>query len=117
MNSKNGDSAWTKKSATLSNKTAQKEFGLTFEEIVEGIRAGKLQYRENSIYGSPFLRLIRQEVKALVKEKYGNDYLKQKQLQKELAAVSKTLRELKSQTLSLEKRKAELLKLLDDKET
>jgi hypothetical protein len=34
-----------------------------------------LQYRENSVYGSPFLRLIRQEVEALVNEKYGNDYL------------------------------------------
>jgi hypothetical protein len=111
------DSAWTLKGATLSDKTAQKEFGLTFEEIVEGIRAGKLQYRKNSIYGSPFLRLIRQEVEALVNEKYGRDYLKKKQQKKELAEINKTLRQLKSQTLSLEERKAELLKLLGDKET
>jgi hypothetical protein len=34
-----------------------------------------------------------------------------------LAEVKKTLRELKSQTLSLEKRKAELLELLGDQET
>ena len=113
MNSKNDNSAWSTKGATLSDKSAQKEFGLTFEEIVEGIRAGKLQYRENSIYGSPFLRLIRQEVEALVNEKYGKEYLKRKQLKKELAEVNKTLRELKSQTLSLEKRKAELLELLE----
>ncbi|MBE3120068.1 MAG: hypothetical protein IMZ50_15100 [Candidatus Atribacteria bacterium] len=117
MNSKNDNSVWSRKGATLSDKSAQKEFGLTFEEIVEGIRAGKLQYRENSVYGSPFLRLIRQEVEALVNEKYGNEYLKKKQLKKELAEVNKTLRELKSQTLSLEKRKAELLELLGDKET
>src|SRR3990170_396339 len=113
MTSKTDDSAWTRKGATLSDKSAQKEFGLTFEEIVEGIRAGKLQYRENSIYGSPFLRLIRQEVEALVNEKYGNDYLKKKKLKKELAEVNKTLRELKSKTLSLERRKAELLELLE----
>ncbi len=112
MDSKYGDSAWSTKGATLSHKTAQKEFGLTFDEIVEGIRAGKLQYRENSIYGSPFLRLIRQEVEALVNEKYGNDYLKKKQLKKELAEVNKTLKELKSQTISLEARKAELMELL-----
>ncbi len=114
---KTDNSAWTLKGATLSHKTAQKEFGLTFEEIVAGIRAGKLQYRENSIYGSPFLRLIRKEVEALVSEKYGRDYLKQKQLKNELAQVNKTLRQLKSQTLSLEERKAELLKLLGDRET
>ena len=117
MDSKNDDSAWTRKGATLSDKSALKEFGLTFEEIVAGIRAGKLQYRENSVYGSPFLRLIRQEVEALVNEKYGNDYLKKKQLKKELAEVNKTLRQLQSQTLSLENRKAELLELLGDKET
>jgi len=76
MNSENDDSAWTRKGATLSHKTAQKEFGLTYQEIVEGIRAGKLQYRENNIYGNPFLRLIRQEVEALVNEKYGHAYLK-----------------------------------------
>jgi hypothetical protein len=75
MDSKNNDSAWTRKGATLSNKSAQKEFGLTFEEIVEGIRAGKLQYREHIVYGNPFLRLIREEVETLVNEKYGNEYL------------------------------------------
>ena len=111
---KTDDSAWVQKGATLSDKTAQKEFGLTFEEIVAGIRAGKLQYRENNIYGNPFLRLIRQEVEALVAEKHGPDYLKKKQWKKELTEVNKTLRQLKSQTLILEERKAELLKLLGD---
>ena len=117
MSSKNDDSAWTQKGATLSDKTAQKEFGLTFDEIVAGIRAGKLQYRENSIYGSPFLRLLRHEVEALVVEKHGHAYLKKKQLKKELVEVNKTLRQLKSQALILEERKAELLKLLGDQET
>jgi len=117
MNSNHDDSAWTRKGATLSHKSAQKEYGLTFEEIVEGIRAGKLQHRENSIYGSPFLRLIRQEVEAWVNEKYGAEYLQQKKLKKELAEITTTLRALKSQTLSLEQRRAELLKLLGDKKT
>ena len=114
---KTDDSAWVQKGATLSDKTAQKEFGLTFDEIVAGIRAGKLQYRENSIYGSPFLRLIRQEVEALVVEKHGAAYLKKKQLTTELAETNKTLRQLKSRTLALEKRKVELLGLLGDQET
>ena len=117
MTFKTNDSAWTIKGATLSHKSAEKEFGLTFDEIAAGIRAGKLQYRENNIYGSPFLRLLRSEVEALVNDKYGKDYLKTKQLKAELAKINKTLRQLKSQTLSLEKRKAELLKLLADKET
>ena len=106
---------WSKKNATLSNKTAEKEFGLTFDEIVEAIRAGKLQYRETSLYGNPFLRLIRSEVEALVSEKYGADYLKQKQSKKELAEVTKTLKALKEQVQALETRKAELLEFLGKK--
>ena len=114
MTFKANDSAWTTKGATLSHKSAEKEFGLTFDEIVAGIHAGKLQYRENSIYGAPFLRLIRTEVEALVSEKYGKDHLNKKKWKKELAEINKTLKELKSQTLSLESRKAELLQLLGD---
>jgi hypothetical protein len=39
------DSEWLRKGATLSDKTARKEFGLTQNEIVQGIRTGKLQCR------------------------------------------------------------------------
>ena len=52
------DSEWQRKGATLSDKTAREEFGLTQDEIVRAIRAGKLQYREGSIYGNPRLRLF-----------------------------------------------------------
>lgn len=65
------DSEWQRKGATLSDKTAREEFGLTQDEIVEAIRAGKLQYRRNSIYGNPFLRLLRREVEALVRRSTG----------------------------------------------
>jgi hypothetical protein len=114
MDSEYGKSAWAIKGATLSDKTAQKEFGLTPQEIVEAIRAGKLQYRENSIYGSPFLRLIRREVEALVAEKHGANYLKQKKIKTELAEIKRTLKALKTQTATLEERKAELLSLLEE---
>jgi hypothetical protein len=65
----NLNSDWQRKGATLSHKTAQKEFGLTWEEIVQAVRSGKLQYREQSIYGTPWLRLLRREVEALVCER------------------------------------------------
>lgn len=107
-----GDSVWSKKGATLSDKTARKEFGLTQEEIVAAIRKGKLQYRMNSIYGNPFLRLVRSEVEKLVDEKHGGDYLKKKKLEKELAQVNKELKMLNARVDSLEKHKAELLAML-----
>ena len=97
MGTEHDNSIWVNKGATLSDKTAQKEFGLTHQEIVEAIREGKLQYRENNIYGNPYLRLIRSEVEALVNEKYGNDYLKQKKIKKELDEINRTLKALKTQ--------------------
>jgi hypothetical protein len=48
---------WARKGATLSDKTARSEFGLTQDEIIAAIDAGKLQYRTASMHGSPWLRL------------------------------------------------------------
>jgi hypothetical protein len=36
---------WVRKGATLSDKSARAECGLTQDEIIAAIRAGKLQYR------------------------------------------------------------------------
>lgn len=60
------DEDWGRKGATLSDKTARAEFGLTQDEIIEAIHAGTLQYRQGSIYGNPWLRLLRREVEGLV---------------------------------------------------
>src|SRR5436190_16319994 len=62
------DSEWARKGATLSNKTAREEFGLAQDDIIRAIRAGTLQYREGSMYGNPWLRLLQREVEALVKD-------------------------------------------------
>lgn len=104
---------WSKKGASLSHKSACKEFGLTYDEIVTAINEGKLQYIENSVYGNSFLRLLRHEVEVLVIEKFGEEYLKNKNAQKEIAQVKKELSELKARMELLEQRKVELLQILD----
>jgi len=50
---------WQRKGATLGDKTARLEFGLTQDEIYDAIDAGTLHYREASIHGNPWLRLLR----------------------------------------------------------
>ena len=101
---------WTEKGATFSDKSARKEYGLTHEEIIEAINNGKLQYQNNHIHGNPYFRLFRKEVEVLVKEKYGEDYLKNKSLKNELDQLNRDLRKLKKEISALEKRKSELLK-------
>jgi len=105
----NLDSEWQRKGATLSDKTARKEFGLTQDEIVQAIRAGKLQYRRNSIHGNPFLRLLRREVEALVKKKHGDQYLKAQQAKTELARITRELKRLRTQIAALEERRSKLM--------
>jgi len=114
MNSRQLGSVWSQKGATLSDKSARKEFGLTQEEIIEAIEAGKLQYRRSSIFGNPFLRLIRSEVEAVVSERYGPNYLKKKQLKKELAQTKRELKKLKAQAASLEQKRDQLQAGLDE---
>ena len=107
------ESEWQRKGATLSDKTARKELGLTQDEIVQAIRAGKLQYREGSIYGNPWLRLLRREVEVLVETKHGHDYLKDQQAKTELARVNREIKRLKAQIVALEERKAKLVDELE----
>lgn len=114
MPSGEADAVWSQKGATLSDKSARKEFGLTQEEIIQATKEGRLQYRHNSVFENPFLRLIRSEVEALVEEKYGNKYLKKKQIKNELVHINKELRRLSAQIVALEQRKSELLESLEE---
>jgi hypothetical protein len=103
------NSEWQRKGGTLSDKTARKEFGLTQDEIVQAIRAGKLQYRQAAMHGNPFLRLLRREVEALVKKQHGDAFLKDQKAKTELACVNLELKRLKAQIAALEERKAAIV--------
>jgi len=100
---------WGNKNATLSDKSAAKEYGITRQEILDAINAGELQFRESSIYGNPWYRLLRTEVENLVERKYGVAYLKEKKAKKELSEINKELKALKIRVAELETRKMELL--------
>ena len=105
----NLDSEWQRKGATLSDKTARAEFGLTEDEIIHAIQTGKLHYREASMHGNPWLRLLRCEVERLVKLKHGGDYLKIQQAKTELAGINRELKQLKTQVAAREARKEKLI--------
>ena len=64
------------------------------------------------MHGNPYFRLFRKEVDSFVKENYGDDYLKQKNLTNELEKVNRDLKKLKKELSLLEKRKNKLLKAI-----
>jgi hypothetical protein len=108
-----GDSMWSRKGATLSDKSARQEFGLTQQEIIAAIRAGKLQFRESNMHGNPWYRLLRPEVESLVRDKSGQDHLHKKKLQKEWADLNTEARKLTTRLKAIERRRAELMTELD----
>jgi hypothetical protein len=100
---------WLRKGATLSDKTAREEFGLTQDEIIAAIRAGKLQYRASSMHGNPWWRLLRREVEDLVRTRHGERHLQERQARTELARVNRELKQLRRQIAALEERRSTLL--------
>ncbi len=99
---------WARKGATLTDGTAQKEYGLTRDFLVQGIRAGKLEYRECVIWGNPSLRLLRSQLEHYIAEQLGSRQLGGKKVQAELRKINKEIGSLKKKLAALEARKAEI---------
>ena len=110
----NPDEDWGRKAATLSDKTARKEYGLTQDEIIAAIDAGKLQYRVSSIHGNPWLRLLRREVEDLMSSTYNDCQHKQSRAKAELVRVNRELKQLRTQVAALEEQRFKLLADLGD---
>lgn len=91
---------WQRKGATLSDKTACREFGLTQDEI-DAIDTGALQYRQAAMHGNPWLRLLRREVEALARTRRGDRYVNEQQTRAELTRVNREIRRLRAELAEL----------------
>jgi len=100
---------WGRKGATLSDKTARAEYGLSQEEIVEAINTGKLQYRVGSVHGNPWLRLLRSEVETLVRSRQGAQGLADRKTSAELARLDREMKRLRRELAALDQRRSELV--------
>lgn len=105
------DSHWTKQGETFSHKNACKEFGLSEKEIIDAMKAGKLQYRQNYVHGNPYFKVLRKEVEILAKELHGNNALKEQEIKFKLQKVNREINSHKRKLSSLEKQKTELLEM------
>lgn len=103
------ESLWQKQNATLSHKTACKEFGLTEDEVFKAMKMGKLQYRQNYAHGNPYFRLLRIEVKSLAKNLHGAKGAEEQEAKHKLQQINKEIKGLKRKLASLEKQKNELM--------
>ncbi len=103
---------WNRKGATLSDVTAKAEYGVSRDFIVKGIETDRLEYRDGSIWGNPYLRILRSQLEKYITEELGETYLVRVKAQTELRSIKKEMSELKKKLDVLQDRKTDLEKTL-----
>ena len=103
---------WNRRGAVLSDVTAQKEYGVTRDFIVKGIRVDQLEFREGSRSGNPYLRILRSQLELYIVAQLGSEYLAVKKSQAELRSVTREIADLRRKLAALEARKAALERAL-----
>ena len=103
---------WNRKGTTLSDVTATSEYGIDRDFIVKGIKAGKLEYRDGSIWGNPYLRILRSQLEQYIITECGAEHLTRIKSEFELRTIKKQVSKTKKELSALELRKKELEGLL-----
>ena len=101
---------WNRKGATLSDVTAKKEYGVSRDFIVKGIRAGEREHREGAIWGNPYLRVLRSQLEQYISEQLGADRLSSGKNRTELRKIKKEMTDLRKRLTELQARRTELEK-------
>jgi hypothetical protein len=92
---------WNRKGTVLSDVIAQKEYGITRDFIVEGIRSGKLEFREGAVWGNPYLRVLRSQFEPYIAAKLGSEHLATRKAQTELRTIKRKASDLTTKLASL----------------
>ncbi|HEY5431582.1 MAG TPA: hypothetical protein VIK04_20870 [Solirubrobacteraceae bacterium] len=103
---------WNRKGASLSDATAQKEYGVGTEFIIRGINSGDLEYHEGSVWGSPYIKVLRRQLEKYISAQLGDDYLSAVNAKTELRAIKKEAKELRERLVALQQREAEIERLM-----
>jgi hypothetical protein len=86
---------WNRKGASLSDTTAKKEYKVDRDFIIKGIEAGKLEFRYASVWGSPFVRVLRRQLEEYITTELGSEYLEKAKGKTELRKIKKEIAEIK----------------------
>lgn len=99
---------WNRKGATLSDVTAKAEYGVNRDFIIKGIQTGKLEYRDGSIWGNPYIRVLRSQLEKYIADELGAKYLVKVKNELELRKIKKEMSDIKKRLNALQLRKIEL---------
>jgi hypothetical protein len=99
---------WNRKGATLSDVTAKAEYGVDRGFILKGIETGRLEYRDGSIWGNPYLRVLRSQLEKYIVDEFGTEHLTRVKNEFERHTIKKQIGETKKKLKALERRLKEL---------
>ena len=88
--------------------TAANEYGVDINFIIKGIRQGKLEHRKGSVWGNPYIRVLRRQLERYIAEERGADRLSHSKAQTKLRQIKKEAAQFKARLAALEVRRAEL---------
>jgi hypothetical protein len=112
LNYEGGDMAehgeWNRQGRSLSDVTAAKEYGISHDFILQGIRSGNLEYRQGVMFGNSYLKILRNQLEQYIAEQLGSQNLGEKKAQAELRSIKREIGSLKRKLAALEARKAEI---------
>jgi hypothetical protein len=103
-------SEWKDKSAVISDTAAWKEYGVNQDFLNWGIQNGRLDFKQGTIKGRPYIRVLRNQLERLIGETpEGSAHLVKikakaelKRLQREIAYLSDKLAALMSEKARIE---------------
>jgi hypothetical protein len=99
---------WNRKGASLSDVTARKEYGVSQDFIVAGIKSGKLEYRQGAVWGNPYFRILRNQLEQYIATELGQEYLTSSKNQTALRRIKKEIADLKKRLDALQAQRTEL---------
>ena len=105
---------WNQKGASLSDKTANKEYKVDRDFIIKGIETGKLEFRYGSVWGNPYIKVLRRQLEEYITAELGSEYLEKAKGKTELRKIKKEITEIEHKLSELQARKAELEKIIDN---
>ena len=99
---------WNRKGASLSDVTARKDYGVSQDFIVAGIKSGKLEYRQGAVWGNPYFRILRNQLEQYIATELGQEYLTSSKNQTALRRIKKEIADLKKRLDALQAQRTEL---------
>ena len=102
------------RSVDIESKKIQKEYGVSRDFIIEGIRAGKMEYRNGIIWGNPYLRVLRSQLEQYIVEELGAEHLSISTNRTELRKIKKEMANLKKRLDELQIRRTEIEKSIKE---